>query len=375
VPAPKAIWYVMIGGKKAGPLTRVDLGVEAATGRISVQNQVWKEGMEEWCSAGEVPDLAPLFAKKKKEFVPSSQKQAPPPPKKNDKGEGLSDFDTAHFRLADLKPEDQAASRQMEFDTSHFRLADLKAEDTGQNRNMEFDTAHFRLADLKAEDTGQNRNTEFDTAHFRLADLGQQAPPPADGPKKRFRVAPAAPAKPLIPQGKIKQASTDAVAGKAPPPMPTPPAMPKAAPRAPPAPPPQAAPAAKAKPAAAPPAAEPEWNPNSTVVDFRTLGELVRQQDVVQNLFESEVAAEPEKPKQAHAADLSRWAAGEMAKEKKAAAKSPHPAPTPGPKRQLPPPPVPLPVPHPSGSAPWVWPSVAVGAILAAALAFFLLWD
>jgi len=267
VGAPKAVWYVMIGGKKAGPLTRVELGVEAATGRIGSQNQVWKEGMEEWCAAGDIPDLAQLFTRKKKEFIPSSQKRAPPP-KKNEKGAGTNDFDTAHFRLAELPPEDKATSRQMEFDTSHFRLAELKPEETGLNRN-----------------------TEFDTAHFRLADMGQQ----------------------------------------------------------------------------------PEWSPNSTVVDFRTLGELVHQQDVAQDLFESELSPAPQKAKEAHAADIFRYAAGEMAKEEKAARQAPHPPAAP--KRDLPPPPIPLPRTMASGSAPFIWPSVAIGAILAAALALLLLWD
>src|SRR5438477_2815473 len=217
----------MIGGKKTGPMTRVDFGVEAATGKISARSQVWKEGMEEWCAASEVPDLAPLFKIKKKEFVPSSQKQAPPPPKKTDKkGAGMNDFDTAHFKLADLAPEDQGNSRQMEFDTAHFRLGDLPPEDSGQNRIL-----------------------EFDTAHFKLADLGQQ--PAQDAPRKRFRVSPAE-GKPII-QSKLKQASTDAVPGKAPPPAPTPP------------------------PAANPAGRGPEWSPNSTVVDFRTLGELVHK--------------------------------------------------------------------------------------------------
>jgi hypothetical protein len=242
---------------------------------------------------------------------------------------------------------------------------------------MEFDTAHFRLADLPPEESGQTGNKEFDTAHFRLADLGQQQQP-QDTPKKRFRVAPAAAAQPVLPQGKLKQASTAAVPGKLPPPVPTPPPMPKAAPRAAPAPPPVPK-AAPGKPAPAKPAVpaeqDPEWNPNSTVVDFRTLGHLVHQQDVAQSLFESELAGAPQKATEAHAADLSKWAAGEMVKEEKAAEKGPRPAATPPPKRHLPPPPVPLPVPRASGSAPWVWPSVAIGAILAAALALFLLWD
>ena len=324
----------MVGGKKAGPLTRVELGVEAATGRINSQNQVWKEGMEEWCAAGDIPDLAPLFTRKKKEFIPSSQKRAPPP-KKNENGAGTNDFDTAHFRLAELPPEDKATSRQMEFDTSHFRLAELKREETGLNRNTEFDTAHFRLADMAPEDSGQNRNLEFDTAHFRLADMGQQ--PQQDAPKRRFRVAPRAEAKPVLPPGKIKQASTAAAPAE-------------------------------------PPAAEkPEWNPNSTVVDFRTLGELVHQQDVAQDLFESELSPAPQKAREAHAADIFRYAAAEMAKEEKDAKQTPHPPAAP--KRDLPPPPIPLSRTTASESAPFIWPSVAIGAILAAALALLLLWD
>jgi hypothetical protein len=114
-------------------------------------------------------------------------------------------------------------------------------------------------------------------------------------------------------------------------------------------------------------------NPNSTVVDFRALGELVHQQDVAQDLFESELSPAPQKAKEAHAADIFRYAAGEMAKEEKAARQAPH---TPAaPKRDLPPPPTPLPRTMASASAPFIWPSVAIGAILAAALALILLWN
>jgi hypothetical protein len=158
-----------------------------------------------------------------------------------------------------------------------------------------------------------------------------------------------------------------------PPPMP----MPKAAPR-----PPPAQKAAPPKPAAPPPAAQPEWDPNSTSVDFRTLGELVRQQDVAQSLFETElvpseaqVEPEPEHVGEARAADLSKWAAQELAKEERAAKAAPRPAVAPKPKRELPPPPIPTPKPQASGAAAWLWPSVAIGAILAAVLALFLLWN
>jgi hypothetical protein len=62
-----------------------------------------------------------------------------------------------------------------------------------------------------------------------------------------------------------------------------------------------------------------------------------------------------------------------MAKEETAARQTPQPPAAP--KRDLPPPPIPLPRTTASGSAPFIWPSVAIGAILAAALALLLLWD
>jgi hypothetical protein len=62
-----------------------------------------------------------------------------------------------------------------------------------------------------------------------------------------------------------------------------------------------------------------------------------------------------------------------MAKKETAARQTPQPPAAP--KRDLPPPPTPLPRTMASGSAPFIWPSVAIGAILAAALALLLLWD
>ena len=42
---PAAMWYVMLGETETGPLTRVDVGVEAASGAINGETLVWREGM------------------------------------------------------------------------------------------------------------------------------------------------------------------------------------------------------------------------------------------------------------------------------------------------------------------------------------------
>ncbi len=149
MPQDSATWYVLIGEQETGPLTRVELGVELASGAILSDSLVWKEGMANWLPGVRIPELEALFKNPPRSPRAAAARPPPPPSKKQDKGLGLSDFDTSHFRLADLKAEEGAATRQMEFDTSHFRLADLQAEEGAATRQLEFDTSHFRLADLK----------------------------------------------------------------------------------------------------------------------------------------------------------------------------------------------------------------------------------
>src|SRR3954470_14766228 len=109
----------MIDDAETGPLTRVELGVELATGRISGNSLVWKEGMLKWLPGTKVPELESLF--KAPPRSPRLAGGARPPPAPPQKGMGMSDFDTSHFRLADLQPEDDGQQRQMEFDTGHFK--------------------------------------------------------------------------------------------------------------------------------------------------------------------------------------------------------------------------------------------------------------
>src|SRR5215813_2474556 len=127
--APAAMWYVMVGDTETGPLTRVDVGVEVASGAINGETLVWREGMADWVPGAKVPELAQLFVKPPR----SPRGSKPPPPHKskpNEKGMGVPDFDTAAFRLADLATQkelagDQGLKRDLEFDTAHFKLAEL----------------------------------------------------------------------------------------------------------------------------------------------------------------------------------------------------------------------------------------------------------
>jgi hypothetical protein len=311
------MWYVMIGDVETGPLTRVEVGVELASGAISSDTLVWREGMSDWTPGAKVPELAQLFSnppKRPRATVPGKQQ----------KGMGMSDFDTGHFRLAELAPGDDGKKRDLEFDTAHFRLKDLAPGDDGKKRDLEFDTAHFRLADMpKGGD--------------RLAVPKRIMPggAPASAPQPPS----AAPAK-----ARLQPASTDAVSDPWMDPLPRGargPARAKGPPPKPPVPPKTAAvslaqektpPMGRTAPifplpkAAVPrlaPAPKPvpqeedeEFDSTRTSVELLPLGERVHQEAVAGSLFTSESSPVPS----AH--DLSKWAADQLIAQAKAQAEA-----------------------------------------------------
>jgi membrane protease subunit (stomatin/prohibitin family) len=62
-PLPNAAaWYVGVGGKQEGPLDFAALQVRVASGIVSRETLVWKNGMAGWVAAGQVPELVSLFA-------------------------------------------------------------------------------------------------------------------------------------------------------------------------------------------------------------------------------------------------------------------------------------------------------------------------
>lgn len=57
-----AAWFVGIGGKQEGPFDAAAFASATASGRITRETLVWKQGMAAWQKAADVPELAGMFA-------------------------------------------------------------------------------------------------------------------------------------------------------------------------------------------------------------------------------------------------------------------------------------------------------------------------
>lgn len=67
-PIPQRVsFFVAVNGQQAGPFDVATLQNQVAAGQLTRESLVWKQGMQQWTAAGEVPELAGLF------------QQAPPP--------------------------------------------------------------------------------------------------------------------------------------------------------------------------------------------------------------------------------------------------------------------------------------------------------
>lgn len=53
----EAVWYFADGDVQRGPITEAQLRSLIGTGNLTPEDQVWKEGMEDWTPAGEIPGL------------------------------------------------------------------------------------------------------------------------------------------------------------------------------------------------------------------------------------------------------------------------------------------------------------------------------
>jgi membrane protease subunit (stomatin/prohibitin family) len=68
-PPQERVWHVAVAGETRGPFDEATLGAMAGRGEITRATHVWTPGQDGWKRAGEVADLARLFAD-----------QPPPPP-------------------------------------------------------------------------------------------------------------------------------------------------------------------------------------------------------------------------------------------------------------------------------------------------------
>lgn len=74
-PMPNVQYHVSVNGAQAGPFNMQQLTQMAQNGQLTKQTYVWKQGMANWEFAGNVPELANLFAPP----VPGSMPPPPPP--------------------------------------------------------------------------------------------------------------------------------------------------------------------------------------------------------------------------------------------------------------------------------------------------------
>ncbi|HEV8174221.1 MAG TPA: SPFH domain-containing protein [Actinoplanes sp.] len=61
-PLPAAEWYVGVGGQQQGPFDLNALASQVASGGLTRDTLVWKNGMAAWTAAGQVPELSSAFA-------------------------------------------------------------------------------------------------------------------------------------------------------------------------------------------------------------------------------------------------------------------------------------------------------------------------
>jgi predicted Zn finger-like uncharacterized protein len=61
VPLDGPIWYAMLRGKQTGPVTHEDLEERANDGELGPRTYLWRDGMDAWQHAKDIPELSDLF--------------------------------------------------------------------------------------------------------------------------------------------------------------------------------------------------------------------------------------------------------------------------------------------------------------------------
>jgi hypothetical protein len=90
VHADAADWFAMLHGKQTGPLTRAELVAKIDLGEVGPRTYLWKDGMDAWQRAKELPELAALFPQ-----LPSAPPL--PPPVAPQPVQGLREFTAEDF--------------------------------------------------------------------------------------------------------------------------------------------------------------------------------------------------------------------------------------------------------------------------------------
>jgi len=88
--ADLADWFAMLRGNQTGPMTRAELAAKIDLGEVGPRTYLWKDGMDAWQRAKDLPELAALFPQ-----LPSAPPL--PPPAASQPARGLREFSAADF--------------------------------------------------------------------------------------------------------------------------------------------------------------------------------------------------------------------------------------------------------------------------------------
>jgi membrane protease subunit (stomatin/prohibitin family) len=78
LPVSDEMWFYAVGATQAGPVTPEDLAQQVGAGAVTRETLVWKQGMAAWTAAGQVPNLASLFAAVPPPLPPTTPPATPP---------------------------------------------------------------------------------------------------------------------------------------------------------------------------------------------------------------------------------------------------------------------------------------------------------
>src|SRR3954470_16353824 len=82
VPADPAIWFAMLQGRQAGPLTYEEVEAHANEGVVGPRTYLWREGMDAWQRAKDIPEMVELFPRlPQPSRAPATSRPSQPEPK------------------------------------------------------------------------------------------------------------------------------------------------------------------------------------------------------------------------------------------------------------------------------------------------------
>lgn len=79
-PPPQVQYHVSVNAQSSGPFNLMQLQGMVANGQLTPATHVWKAGMAQWETAGNVAELAPVFAAAAAQVPPPPPPAPPPPP-------------------------------------------------------------------------------------------------------------------------------------------------------------------------------------------------------------------------------------------------------------------------------------------------------